>query len=75
VNSIEDFVILVRDQLGLPVTAASVDEQLDRIPGWDSLQLLWLASALERSTGRPVSLPDLLEADSLGEIYQMAVAP
>jgi acyl carrier protein len=74
VNSIDDFVTLVRDELGLPVTAQDVGRSLDEIPGWDSVHLLWLATALERATGTQVSLARVLEADCLEQIYQTAAA-
>lgn len=34
-NSIDDFLILLQDDLGLPVTGADVGAGLDRVPGWD----------------------------------------
>jgi acyl carrier protein len=74
VNNIDDFIALVRDELGLPVTAGDASRGLDEIPGWDSVHLLWLLTALERETGRQVSLPDVLEAASLEQIYLTAVA-
>jgi len=39
-NSIGDFVILVRDELGLPVTVEDAARSLHEIPGWDSMHLL-----------------------------------
>jgi acyl carrier protein len=72
VNSIDDLVTLVRDELGLPVTTQDAAINLDRLPGWDSMHLLWLLTALERTTGRSVSLPDVLAATSLEEIYAVA---
>jgi acyl carrier protein len=71
-NAIEDFLMLVRDELGLPVTAENAEQSLDQLPGWDSVHLLWLLTALERSTGRSVSLPDVLQAGSLADIYALA---
>ncbi|MFI5916055.1 acyl carrier protein [Dactylosporangium sp. NPDC051541] len=70
-NAIEDFLELVRDELGLPVTAENAGQRLDELPGWDSVHLLWLLTALERSTGRSVSLPDVLQAGSLADIYAL----
>lgn len=68
-HTVEDFVTLVRDELGLPVEAADLDRSLDSVAGWDSVHLLTLCSALERATGRQVSLPAVLEADSLAGVY------
>jgi len=73
VNSLEDFVALVRDELGLLVTSDDAHLSLDEIPGWDSLHLLWLLTLLEQRTGRTVSLPDVLEADSLNSMYSLVV--
>lgn len=67
--TVEDFVALVRNELGLPVQAADLDRRLDTVAGWDSVHLLTLCSALERATGRRISLPDVLEADSLAGVY------
>ncbi|MBS2963685.1 acyl carrier protein [Actinocrinis puniceicyclus] len=69
VTTVDDFVQLIADGLGLPVTAEDVDRDLDQIAGWDSLHLLWLVTALERQTGRSVPMVELLRARSLGEIY------
>ncbi|CAL9284903.1 acyl carrier protein [Streptomyces olindensis] len=73
-NTIDDLVVLIRDELGLAVSVQDAERPLDEIAGWDSVHLLWLTAALERRTGRSVSLPDLLEAGTLGGIYQAAVA-
>ncbi|MFE9031849.1 acyl carrier protein [Streptomyces iakyrus] len=73
-NTIDDLVVLIRDELGLAVSVQDAERPLDEIAGWDSVHLLWLTTALERRTGRSVSLPDLLEAGTLGGIYRAAVA-
>lgn len=73
-NTLDDLVVLIRDELGLPVSVQDAERPLDEIAGWDSVHLLWLTAALERRTGRSVSIPDLLEAGSLGGIYRVAVA-
>jgi hypothetical protein len=72
VNSIDDFVTLVRDELGLPLTRADVGRDLDEVPGWDSVRLLSLLTILERATGRPMSFPALLDAQSFAHIYELA---
>ena len=72
-NTIDDFVALVRDELGLPVTHEDVGRELDQVPGWDSVHLLSLLTLLERATGRAISLPEVLEAPSLNHIYCLAV--
>jgi acyl carrier protein len=73
VNSLEEFVSLVRDEVGLPVTVADAGVTLDDLPGWDSVHLLTLLVAVERATGRPLPMPDVLEAPSLHHIYALAV--
>ncbi len=73
-NTIHDFLTLVREDLGLPVTAQQATVSLDQVPGWDSVYLLTLLVALERRTGRNLALADLLDAGSLQEIYALAVA-
>ncbi len=74
-NTIDDFIALVRDELGLPVSVADAGQRLDQLPGWDSVHLLWLLTIMERATGRGLPLPDVLEAASLREIYALVVAP
>jgi acyl carrier protein len=74
VKTLDDFLALLRDGMGLPVGAADVDLSLDEVAGWDSVHLLSLLTLLERDTGREVSLPMLLEAGSLRAIYALAVA-
>lgn len=71
-NSIDDFVTLLNDELGMTVTAEDVGRSLDEVPGWDSVHLLWMHTALERATGQSISMPELLEATSLAGIYQLA---
>ncbi|WP_250282495.1 MULTISPECIES: acyl carrier protein [unclassified Frankia] len=70
-DSIEDLVALVRDELGLPVSTTDTGRELDEIPGWDSVHLLTLATILERTTGQRLSLPDVLEATSLERLYAL----
>ena len=73
-NSIGDFVALVRDELGLPVTVDDVGREFEQIPGWDSMHLLWLVTALERSAGRSISVIDVLEAPNLEYIYGLTAS-
>ncbi|MET8044702.1 acyl carrier protein [Micromonospora sp. NPDC005215] len=72
-NSIDDLVTLIRDEIGLPIDAGDAGRSFDEVPGWDSVHMLWLASALERATGRSISLVNLLEAQSLTDVYALAV--
>jgi acyl carrier protein len=72
-NDVNDLIGLVREQLGLPLTAEDADRGLDEIPGWDSVHVLWLITVLERDTGSRISLPELLEATSLQSIFDLAV--
>ncbi|MEV4316935.1 phosphopantetheine-binding protein [Actinocrispum sp. NPDC049592] len=73
-TTIDGFVTIVRDELGLAVTADNVGESFDRIPGWDSVHLLALLVILERESSVPISMPSVLQAGSLREIYQLTVA-
>ncbi|MBL7491581.1 acyl carrier protein [Frankia sp. AgB1.9] len=72
--TIEDFMGLVRDEIGLSISRADLASGFDSVPGWDSVHLLALMMALERRTGRMIPMPDLLEAPSLQHVYQLAVA-
>jgi acyl carrier protein len=73
VKSTDDFVALVRDETGLPVTADHLNVGFDQVPEWDSLHLLRLVAVLERETGTTLSFPDVLQASSLGVLYKLAV--
>jgi acyl carrier protein len=73
-HSIEDFVSLIQDELGLAITADNVGRAFDEIPGWDSAHLLRLLTVLERETGRQISLPQILQAPSLEHIFGLAAA-
>jgi hypothetical protein len=73
-KDIDDFAVFVRDTIGLPVTAEDMRRDLDQVSGWDSIHLLWLVTALERDHGRTVSVPDVVKAATLAEIYELAVA-
>ncbi len=70
---VDDLITLLRDELGLPVTPEHAHRRLDEIPGWDSVHLLWLLTVLEKSTGRRLSLPDLLDAPDLAGVHALAV--
>lgn len=74
-NSIDDFMALVRDELGLPVTREHVTAALDQLPGWDSFHLLSLMAVLERETRRPVPVSEVLEAPTLQRVYDVVSAP
>ncbi|MFF1924907.1 phosphopantetheine-binding protein [Streptomyces sp. NPDC058221] len=72
-KTIDDFVTLINEEVGLPVTVDHIPEPLDAVPGWDSMHLLALLAALERTTGARVSMPDVLLASSLRDIYDLTV--
>jgi acyl carrier protein len=74
VNDINDFVTLVRDEIGLRIDRQDVDRSFDEVPGWDSVHLLQLIMALERQIGRRISMPDVLEARSLEDIFLLVAA-
>lgn len=74
-NTIIDFMILIRDELGLPVTVEDATRDLDMISGWDSTHMLWLVSILERRTGRRINVIDLLEAPNLEYVFDLVAGP
>lgn len=71
-KSLDDFIELVHDELGLPVTSENVSAGFDELPGWDSVHLLTLLVIVERETGRLLSLPQVLKAPSLASVYELA---
>ncbi|KKK06304.1 MULTISPECIES: phosphopantetheine-binding protein [unclassified Micromonospora] len=72
-NSLDDFLHLVTDEVGIPVNAEDARGDLDQVAGWDSVHLLTLLTVLEQRTGRTLALPDVLAARSLADIYDLAV--
>ncbi|MFE5513659.1 phosphopantetheine-binding protein [Streptomyces sp. NPDC056529] len=66
----QEFADLVRDEIGIDVTETELDLPLDALTGWDSVHLLSLLVLLEKETGRPLSLPDFLDAGSLAAIHE-----
>jgi acyl carrier protein len=70
---VDDFLSLVETELGLQVTSQEATRSFDELTGWDSVHLLSLIAAVERRTGRQVSLARVLEASNLVEIYLVAV--
>lgn len=73
-NGIDEFVTLLRDELGMAVTREDLGKHLDQVTDWDSVHLLELLTVLERDSGRSISLPHLMTASSLAEIYELTVA-
>ncbi len=71
-NTFDEFLLLVQDELGLPVDSEQGEDLLDKVPGWDSVLLLSLLTALEREWGHPICLPDMLTATSFRDIYRVA---
>jgi acyl carrier protein len=74
VNTIDEFLAILRDELGLQVSTQHVSLKLDVVTGWDSVYLLSLLTILERRTGHSVQLAEMLEAATLEEMYAVAVA-
>jgi acyl carrier protein len=74
VNTTEDFIALLRDAMGLPVTDEDIGRTLDEVDGWDSVHLLSLLTLLEQRTGRTLPFAEVLEAATLRDIYTLAVA-
>jgi acyl carrier protein len=72
VTTIDDFIALLRDEMGLTVTEQEVSLRLDEVVGWDSVHLLSLLTLLEWRAGRSVAMADALEAQSLSDIYALA---
>ena len=70
-NDIDDFIALLRDEFGLQLTRADTELSFDALPGWDSVHLLQLLTLLEQTTGKSISLPEVLEASTLAHVYKL----
>lgn len=73
-NTIDDFLAILRDELGLQVSTQHAGLKLDQVADWDSVYLLSLLTILERRTGHSLQLAEMLEAATLEEMYAVAVA-
>jgi len=71
--TLDDFILLIREEIGMPLEAEQVAADFDELPDWDSLYLLKLVTALEVATGHSVPVGKVLEARSLKGIYDLAV--
>jgi acyl carrier protein len=69
-NDIAAYAELIRDELGISVSPDELDQHLDELESWDSLYLLRLVTAIEGATGERVSIPDVLRATSLREVFE-----
>jgi hypothetical protein len=73
-TDIDDFIGLLRDELGLRITVEDIGRDLHELPGWDSAHLLWLLVRLEQRTGHSLRASDLFEAPNLQHIYGLVAA-
>ncbi|GGT22201.1 acyl carrier protein [Streptomyces chromofuscus] len=71
--TLDDYVRLVTEEIGMPLAPGQVAADFDELPEWDSLHLLRLVTALEPAIGRRVPVGEVLQARSLKEIYDLAV--
>ncbi|MFG2041308.1 acyl carrier protein [Dactylosporangium sp. NPDC048998] len=67
--TIEEFVALLHDEIGMPVAAEHLVRDLDSVPGWDSMNMVWLVAAMEARTGVRVALPEVLQAGTLRAVH------
>ncbi|MFE2110961.1 phosphopantetheine-binding protein [Kitasatospora sp. NPDC059463] len=70
-DGLAELISVAGTELGLPLGPEYAEVDFDDLPGWDSLHLLVLLTTLERSSGRRLSLPDLLQARTLADIHRI----
>ncbi|MCF3131977.1 acyl carrier protein [Streptomyces olivochromogenes] len=73
IDTLDGFLALLREELGLDVTAREAGESLVNLPRWDSLHLLRLVTLMEEETGRRLSLSPVLQARTLTEIHTVVL--
>ncbi|HEX8078919.1 MAG TPA: phosphopantetheine-binding protein [Jatrophihabitans sp.] len=66
----QDFLEIINDELGLPLHARDLDDDLDSVVSWDSMLVMTLLTSVERRTGRQVQVGRLMAVRTLREIYQ-----
>ncbi|ADG99440.1 conserved hypothetical protein [Segniliparus rotundus DSM 44985] len=69
-----EFHELVVDETSLAIAVDDLKTPLDELPGWDSVYMLKLITAIEQRTGKPVSVSALLDARSLDDVRQAVAA-
>jgi hypothetical protein len=70
----DEFLLLVRDELGLPLGADDFHADFDHVVSWDSMHMMRLVAAVERETGNRVPVGRLLADRSLDAIYRHVTA-
>ncbi|GAB3886996.1 hypothetical protein ACFQ1S_21810 [Kibdelosporangium lantanae] len=65
------FADLVQEEVGLDVGVDDLAIGFDQLPRWDSVHVLTLIVALEKASGKRLSLPDVLSAGNLADIYEL----
>ncbi|BGE53225.1 acyl carrier protein [Klebsiella pneumoniae] len=71
---IEDFCNLVSNETGLDIDIGVISASFDSIEGWSSIMILMIANGFQRETGKKPSLPKLLKAGSLQELWVAATS-
>ncbi|GAA2077489.1 hypothetical protein GCM10009801_33630 [Streptomyces albiaxialis] len=72
--TLEAFARVVNDELGVDFGPDELTADFDDLPQWDSLFLLKVVTAVESELNRSVPVGKVLEARTLKEIYDLAVA-
>ncbi|MGW2640787.1 acyl carrier protein [Streptomyces sp. NPDC001348] len=73
VDTLDGFLALLKDELGLEATPDEAGRSLADLPRWDSLYLLRVVALVEDETGRRLSLAPVLQARTLAEIHAVVV--
>ncbi|MEV4441661.1 phosphopantetheine-binding protein [Streptomyces sp. NPDC049577] len=73
-GDVGELIALVNEELGTALRPADAGAPLGTLPGWDSLLLLRLVAVLERHTGRPLPVGDVIAAGSIAGIHAVVVA-
>ncbi|MEW9533755.1 hypothetical protein [Microbispora sp. NPDC049125] len=69
-----EFLDLVRLEVGLSFSPDDLVRDFDELPGWDSVYLLKLISALEGESGRRLPVAEVMEARRLATIHELVGA-
>lgn len=67
----DDFIRVIRDELRLPLIESEVDFDFDQVVNWGSVHLVRLVVALERKTGRRISVRRLLDERTPRGMYAL----
>jgi acyl carrier protein len=67
----EEFVAILDEELGFTISGDDLKADVGHLIGWDSVMLLRVQLVFEKKLNRRISLPRLLEARTMGAVFEV----